>query len=777
MRNVGGLLAGGCARLGTLPVALFTNGAVVVLQKFAECGSLQDACRSAGLPMGVAIPVACVLGALGVAAAANALDARAKAARAAEEFRGMKADLDALGDGVESTITAVEALRSTLATHGVIDRRLTGEELERLYAALRAGRLDQVEDGTAQRMMVALEAAGLATAEGLAEVETSVKGTWATSRDVWERQKAHDARFAAFESRLFTDLGTPSPDVPDVFTGLRTILKNQTTQPAVGGGAGGVGVGVPKTNLSDMTLSANADRFKGRTRDLAALHERITTDPPGLPVPVIAEPGLGKSALVTRYVGWNMDAFDHVWWVRAAGRAGAGGGTALEVSVAELLTVWGIDSAAIRGDERTTRLDALAAAARAWLARPKADGTPVRHLLVLDNVEDAATLERLTVPHPGRVVFTARAAHLCRGGAGAYDLKALDPEDGLLVLTAKVTAWNPRPPPPPPPHHDALTRLGGLVGWNALALTYLAAVIARHKTGLRDPAAEILAPLEAALSTALAAGKADPIVPRHAGEEPTDYPATLEEAFAQFVAPYAGTPAMAVLDAAAYTAPDAIPLTLLRDASGLDPEAFDAALMDLAGAGVVEHDADTASVHRLTQVGVRGQIAARGDGAGAAVLKRLLDTLIELFRVPADAATYLLDHVKTPARVAAWPHAEAALTAAGAAWILGTLDATAARLHAELASKLLDLGQLDAAARHLDAVIAHAERRALNSDVHLYINYATRAEIRRDLRRFAEAHADIDAALAWCLANQPNNERSLGILRAIKASIDKAEGT
>ena len=55
------------------------------------------------------------------------------------------------------------------------------------------------------------------------------------------------------------------------------------------------------------------------------------------------------------------------------------------------------------------------------------------------------------------------------------------------------------------------------------------------------------------------------------------------------------------------------------------------------------------------------------------------------------------------------------------------------------------------------------------------INYASRGTIRRDLKQYAAARADIDAALNWWLANQPDDEQLIAAFRETKASIDKAE--
>ena len=57
----------------------------------------------------------------------------------------------------------------------------------------------------------------------------------------------------------------------------------------------------------------------------------------------------------------------------------------------------------------------------------------------------------------------------------------------------------------------------------------------------------------------------------------------------------------------------------------------------------------------------------------------------------------------------------------------------------------------------------------------LTMRYALRARIRRGQRRFAEARADIDAALNWLLANLPHDEQTIGIFSKTKSSIDAAE--
>lgn len=57
----------------------------------------------------------------------------------------------------------------------------------------------------------------------------------------------------------------------------------------------------------------------------------------------------------------------------------------------------------------------------------------------------------------------------------------------------------------------------------------------------------------------------------------------------------------------------------------------------------------------------------------------------------------------------------------------------------------------------------------------LAIDYASRGSIRRDLKQFSLARADITAVLAWFERELPGDVRSIGICREILFSINVAE--
>ena len=126
-----------------------------------------------------------------------------------------------------------------------------------------------------------------------------------------------------------------------------------------------------------------------------------------------------------------------------------------------------------------------------------------------------------------------------------------------------------------------------------------------------------------------------------------------------FIAPYAGTPEMAVLDVAALCAPDEIVLDVLREASGLEAEAFGVALGELVSAGVLQLYNHSVNIRRLTQVSVRGHMARRGPAAKPAALTRLLESLVAFF---ADTVR----NEFAPRRTTAIPHVDAAVGHASA---------------------------------------------------------------------------------------------------------------
>lgn len=100
-----------------------------------------------------------------------------------------------------------------------------------------------------------------------------------------------------------------------------------------------------------------------------------------------------------------------------------------------------------------------------------------------------------------------------------------------------------------------------------------------------------------------------------------------------------------------------------------------------------------------------------------------------------------------------------------------------------------DRGDLPGTEADIQMTIDFEESQTPRNERSLAVYYASRVNICRDVASkaraagdadgakvgFAAARTDIDAALTWWLANQPGDERGLGILRQTKASIDAAE--
>ena len=682
---------------------------------------------------------------------------------------------------------------SDAAAMDAIEERLNSRFGEALWEYTKD---DFVNGGAESKAMDLLIASQLlqrttAMAEGIGDLSTALKDLadeWNKHKDAVEGELRRLAKGQRWALRLLSANTKALDRIETEIRGLanatrENLAKTHKLLEELGRRGGLSPSALPTDNLTAARVPDNAAKFKGRDEDLDELHRRVTSDPHGAPIPVIAAPGVGKSALVTRYVYLHRNEFDHVWWVRASNPEARASGSTEERSLAELLDLWGIESNAIQGDASTSRVDALAARVRTWLARPKSDGTHARHLLVLDNVDDYATIARLKLPSPSRIIFTARAAHLARDGVEAMQLDALSPQDTLLVLRSRTARWDEAA------YADPLHEVGELVGRNALALVYLSAVLAR-------PSSQGPAKLRNTLQGALKAGQTGPLDASRDQERPDDHDQQVAEAFALFVEPYKGTSEMAVLDVAALCAPDNIAVGLVTKASGLEPVAFDGALDELVGAGVLDFDDDAISIHRLTQVSVVGDMAQRGSDDRNAALTRLLDGLIEVFRWPDDMAGQHADHLKTPARFLALAHAESVIahveesigggiragepisrtSVAESSAKATSLESRVALLHGEMAKWLPYVGMLSAAERNVMSAINWGEKQTPRDERSLAIWYRSRASIRQLRGMLKEAEEDIQKSIDWGEKQTPRDERSLAIDYASRASIRQDRG-
>lgn len=229
MATVGSKLAGLCATLGSLPGGAFVNIATSYLFNFAECGSVRAACE--GLPGGTTIPVACILGALGLAAGANALQQKQAALAAALKLEQQQKQLDTIE-------RVLQELREMLAAESA--EPLGESDIHAFASALEKEDLSAVPDGIAQRMLLTLGTAGLATEASLMELQDYVKETWRRSLLTWEEQHAHsqwvrswattvDATLAAIRKEQADQFG----DVLEAVWAIYRVLQDRETS---GGG-------------------------------------------------------------------------------------------------------------------------------------------------------------------------------------------------------------------------------------------------------------------------------------------------------------------------------------------------------------------------------------------------------------------------------------------------------------------------------------------------------------------------------------------------------------
>ncbi len=535
------------------------------------------------------------------------------------------------------------------------------------------------------------------------------------------------------------------------------------------------------TNFYALGLRPNP-RFVGReqalTDLLAAMFPPNSPDavqPTALSQGFAGEGGIGKSQLAQRFAeqtckalgggaeGW--DRFDCAWWLDCAA---ATHGQALRVLAEHL-------GHAVNPQETPADL-------RRAVQRLLGDGR--RHLLVLDNLEpqpgaDPASAEawslvgELALPPNGRVLLTTRDKNPPVEVGAVVRLEALSPDEALTLLrSARADLANEQ-------HAAVLSDIAEHLGRLALAVDMARAWLTLHPGEGPQTLLDQLKPSDQAV---VAFFEDHELTDRAAG-----YRRSVASALTLHLPTIAGQPAEALLNAAAYCAPSAIPGDLLRVAAGLSPQAARDGLAQLVSKSLIHHEPGPfggwVHVHRLTQTVVRARLKQGDGGEAERVVQQVLGAMIELFH---DVAL----HTKYPARTAAVAHADAAIAHAsqpaaaagdGADVRLSrtpspVAEARSARLSAELALHLHVTGQHTAASRHIDAAILWGEAQSPRDEQSLAIDYAWRASIGQDRGLLKEAEEDIARSIAWGEAQSPRDERSLAIGYASRASIRQERG-
>ncbi len=521
----------------------------------------------------------------------------------------------------------------------------------------------------AQQTLTAVVGGNATTHELLREVLSRLESFAPGTLMLVDQRIAEHARIAAEEStaghRESTRGANAATEARDILKGL--ISASHT---------------LPANNFASALHVPKVSGFRGRTQELGDITRLLDAAGTGEAIVITAAPGVGKSALAVTYGGTRCAAFDHVWYLLASE-------VMEEESLAALLCLCGVNADAVQGDHRVSRLDRLATRLLQLLDRTKADGSPRRHLLILDNVEDDATRRRYGLNAHCRVLITAREARLAINKRLHLKLGPLDPASGRDVLTAKVPEWN------TPEHEGALNSIGEHVAWNAAALGYLAAALYRRSTKSPEMLLKLLKASEL--------GHANhPTHAMHDHERPEGWTQGLADAFAVFIEPFKDGPTLLVLEVAALCQPEGIPLWWLRASAELDEPQFDDALQQLIDAGVLTADGDlrkpaeqTATIHSLTQSLVRGRWVGDNQARKADSLARMARVAEHFYRTPQVDDDNRVYDAEAEQRLQAAPHVEAFVE-------LLEDHALAARLLTSAADALRTAGKYDAALRMLD---------------------------------------------------------------------------
>jgi hypothetical protein len=516
-------------------------------------------------------------------------------------------------------------------------------------------------------------------------------------------------------------------------------------------------------NLAAAKIAPN-QFFTGRTDELTRLHAALAGGSVAIVHALTGEGGIGKTELAKVYALIYADTYDSAWWLDASSAALRG----------ELVKVY----------ERATGTQAPQNAQTDDLCQALVDHwKATRPLIILDNVDDPANFTLFSALPSARVLATTRQHHKTLQGVEAFRLGVLPLPDAVALMRKEIAKSR------ADVTEADLTAIATELDGHALAVALAGAYLANYPS---YSAKEVLAKLKASK-----VGDVDPVADdaEHDALGLSYRRSVAASLSLSFAIPQVAA-ALPVLAAASFLHPTGITIEWLMAGTGWDRDKVIKAARTLATSSIIK-DEKTISLHRLTQGVARSRPDVAGGEQGHAALSRLLAALIDLFKWPGTQAEQLVDHVKTPARLAAVAHAEAVIVHAEAlappagkgaaapfpgtpspaeAKSAGEPGAKVARLRAEMAHRLADAGQLADAARHIDSAIAYGEAHRPQTEVRLHIDYGIRATIRQNRGLLKEAEADLQKSIDWCEAQSPRDERGLAIDYASRASIRQLRG-
>jgi len=402
-----------------------------------------------------------------------------------------------------------------------------------------------------------------------------------------------------------TDAGDATPSSPRPSEPGPTQLSNQRS--ACGDASGSR---TPAHRPGQATPAA----FPGRHRDI---QPPSPSNSGSASAAIHGLGGVGKSVLAQEY-GWRNRARYHgVWWVRAETE---------QTLLDDLIT---LGSRLVPGLDESQERDRAAHLALDAVARTGAE-TP--WLLVYDNAESPAALDKLTPATGAHLIVTSRWSDWY-GHAEALPVDVFPPEVAADYLMEHARH----------PDRDAAARLAEALGWLPLALSHARAACWRMNwtfDAYREKLPELI-------------DKAPP----NAG-----YPATVFATFSLAIERLAEAcpEAEKLMAIAAFLAPDRIPLDLIT-ADVMSESTRDEALAALADVSLITHEmledgTRGFSVHRLVQAVMQARLADEGKAQEAALeaLAIIADAFPSGDTPPDDVRNW-------PACVRLLPHAKALL--------------------------------------------------------------------------------------------------------------------
>jgi tetratricopeptide (TPR) repeat protein/transcriptional regulator with XRE-family HTH domain len=316
--------------------------------------------------------------------------------------------------------------------------------------------------------------------------------------------------------------------------------------------------------------------FTGRDAFLQRLHEALTTS--SVPQAICGIAGMGKTQTALAYATRWRDSYPAVFWADATSRESLTAGFAAFAEAAEL---------PVGPDEEP---QAVVAAVMGWLRQNPG------WLLILDNVDDLATVEPFLPPAGGSVLLTMQS-QASGTVAESNQLDSMPVEDAVLFLLRRAKAVSPdgRAEDAPAGERDAAAAIVDAFDGLPLALDQAGAYVEETDCGLAGYLARYHTQQGELLS--------------RRGVQALDHPSSLAATFALTLRQVeeADPTAADVLRLGAFLHPDGIPEELF---GGDDQLAFDGALEVLRRYSLVRRHRKTRSlsVHRLVQAVVKGSL-------------------------------------------------------------------------------------------------------------------------------------------------------------------------